>query len=76
METTQIAISDALVREENNVQLPIYLVSRTLLDAETRYTVIEKTAYTVIIAARKLIPYFNALQVVVLTDSPLEKALK
>lgn len=36
---------------------------------------IEKTAYVVVIAARKLKPYFDAHQVIVLTDLPLKKSL-
>ena len=42
-----LAVSDSvmstvLVREEDRVQWPIYYVSKALLDAETRYTEIEK----------------------------------
>lgn len=37
---------------------------------------IEKTAYAVIVAAKKLRLYFNAHQVVVLTDLLLEKSLE
>ena len=73
--TTQHTVSAALVREENKIQLPIYFVSKLLLDAETRYRMIEKAAYAVIVAARKLRPYFDAHQLVVLTDLPLEKSL-
>ncbi|XP_056688281.1 uncharacterized protein [Spinacia oleracea] len=46
-----------------------------LTDAETRYPLIEKVAYAVVVAARKLRPYFDSHQVVVLTDQPLEKVL-
>ena len=42
------------------------------MDAETRYTMTEKAAYVVIVAARKLSPYFDAHQKVVLRDRPLE----
>ena len=48
------AVSAVLVREEGNKQLPIYYVSKALLDAETRYTHLEKLALALIIAARKL----------------------
>ena len=37
---------------------------------------IEKAAYVVIVAARKLRPYFDSHQVLVLTDLPLEKSLE
>ena len=71
-----MTVSASLVREENKVQHPIYFVSRLLLDAETRYTIIEKAAYVVIVTAKKLRPYFDAQQVVVLIDLPLEKSLE
>ena len=73
--TTQHTVGAALVREENKIQPRIYFVNKLLLDAETRYSMIEKVAYAVIIAARKLRPYFDAHQVVVLKDLPLEKSL-
>ena len=72
---SQTTVSTALVREEGNVQQLIYFVSKILLDAETRYSLIEKTTYAVVVAVRKLKPYFDAHQVIVLTDLPLEKSL-
>ena len=72
---SQTTVSATIVREEGNVQQPICYVSRILLDVKTRYSLIEKTACAVVVAARKLKPYFNALQVIVLTDLPLEKFL-
>ena len=47
-----------------------------LLDAETRYSMIEKAVFAIIVAARKLRPYFDAHPVVVLTDLPLEKSIE
>ena len=67
-----MTVCAALIREENKIQLPIYFVSKLLMDAETRYTMTEKAAYVVIVPARKLNPYFNAHQKVVLRDRPLE----
>ena len=72
---SQTTISAAIVREEGNVQQPIYFVSRILLDAKTRYSLIEKTTYAVVVATRKLKPYFDAHQIIVLIDLPLEKSL-
>ena len=48
------AVSAVLVRKEGNKKLPIYYVSKALLDAETRYTHLEKLSLALIIAARKL----------------------
>ena len=72
---SQTTVSATIVREEGNVQQPIYFVSRILVDAVTRYSLIEKTTYVVLVAARKLKPYFDAHHVIVLTDLPLEKSL-
>lgn len=38
----------------------VYYVSRVLHDAETRYTGIEKLALALVVAARRLRPYFQA----------------
>ena len=73
--STHHTVSAMLIKEENKIQYPIYFVSKMLLDAETRYSMIEKVAFAVINAARKLRPYFDAHLVVVLTDLPLEKSM-
>ena len=54
------AVSAVLVREEGKKYLPIYYVSTALLDAETHYNQLEKLALALIVAARKLLPYFQA----------------
>ena len=72
---SQTTISATIVKEERNVQYLIYFVSRILLDAETQYSLIEKTTYAVVVAARKLKAYFDAHQVIVLSDLPPEKSL-
>ena len=68
---SQTAISSALVREENRVQLPVYYTSWALWGAEGQYPSMEKLAFTLIIAARKLRPYFQAHTIVVQTDKLL-----
>jgi reverse transcriptase-like protein len=72
---TQHTVSAVLIREENTIRYPVYFVSKMLLDAETRYSMIEKVAFAIIVAARKLRPYFDVHTVVVLTYLPLEKSL-
>ena len=64
-----------MVREEDGSQRPVYFTSRALRGAEERYSQIEKLAFVLIIAARKLKPYFQAHTIVVLTDKPLRKAM-
>ena len=65
------AISAALIREEEKVQKPVYYASRALRGAEERYPPMEKLAFALVMAARKLKPYFQAHTIVVLTDKPL-----
>ena len=72
---SQTAISTVLVREEDGSQRPVYFTSRALRGAEERYPQMEKLAFALIIAARKLKPYFQAHTIVVLTDKPLRKAM-
>ena len=42
------AVSDVLIREKRSEQKPIFYVSKTLLDAETRYPMMEKLALAVV----------------------------
>ncbi|XP_074352841.1 uncharacterized protein LOC141691993 [Apium graveolens] len=65
------SISAVLVREEDGQQSPVYYVSKRLHDTETRYTSMEKLVYAMILASRKLRPYFQAHRVEVRTAYPL-----
>ena len=62
------AISVALIREENKVQLPVYYASQAFQGAEARYPCIEKITFALIVASRKLRPYFQANPIIVMTD--------
>ncbi|XP_074357290.1 uncharacterized protein LOC141697007 [Apium graveolens] len=57
---SDFTVSAVLVREEDGIQLPVYYVSKRPADAETQYTGLEKLAYALILASRKLRPYFQA----------------
>ena len=72
---TEKVVSAALVKEEGIQQKPVYFVSHVLRDAETRYPPLEKLSFALIIAARKLRPYFQTHPIRVLTSSPIKKAL-
>ena len=72
---SQAAVSAALVREEERSQWPIYFISRAFRGAEERYPRMEKLAFALVTAARKLKPYFQAHTIIVLTDQPLKKAM-
>ena len=51
------AMSAMLLRDQG-VQQPIYYVSKTLVDAETRYLPLEKLVLALVCATRKLPHYF------------------
>ena len=64
-----------LVKEEDKVQKPVYYTSRAFRGAEGRYPPMEKLAFALVTAARKLKPYFQAYTVIILTDKPLRWAM-
>ncbi|XP_074361144.1 uncharacterized protein LOC141701377 [Apium graveolens] len=72
---SEYSISAVLVREEDGQQSPMYYVSKRLYDAETRYTSMEKLVYALILASRKLRPYFQAHRIEVHTAYPLRQVL-
>ena len=70
--TSDIAVSLALFKECGKAKLKlVFFISKSLTDAETRYTHLERAALALRTAAQKLRLYFQAHPVVVLTDLPL-----
>ena len=65
---SETAISAALIREEDIKQLPVYYVSKAFQRAEFRYPRIEKIAFALIVASRKLRQYFQKNPILVMTD--------
>ncbi|VFQ84418.1 unnamed protein product [Cuscuta campestris] len=65
------AISTVIVREQNGAQHPVYYVSKTLRDAELRYSRPEKAMLAVFWTTKRLTPYFQAHRIVVLTNESL-----
>jgi len=65
---TDHTVSVALVQEFTGIQHPIYFVSRTLQDLETRYQMVEKLALSLVHAARRLCPYFQNHNIIVKID--------
>ena len=72
---TPHAVSSTLIREEGRVQKPVYYTRRALRGAKGRYSLIEKLAFALITASRKLRHYFQAYIINVMTDHPLKKAM-
>ena len=76
LSVTDFSVSIVLVRNDSEIERPIYYVSRVLHDAELRYTRLEKFALALVTAARRLRAYFQAHPIVVLTDQPLRQILQ
>jgi len=72
---TDYVVSLVLVKNESGVQKPIYYVSKSLHEAETRYLPLEKALSAIVHTTRKLPHYFQAHTMVVLTQLPLQALL-
>jgi Tfp pilus assembly protein PilZ len=71
-----LAVSLALVREDSGVQKLVYFTNKALHGAKERYPRIEKLAFTLIVSAWRLRPYFQAHAIRVLTEYPMKKILQ
>ena len=69
------AMSAALIQEENRVQLSVYYISQAFEGAEVKYSRIEKISFALIVASRKLCPYFQANPIRVMIDQPIRKSM-
>ena len=72
---TDYVVNLVLIRNENEVQRPVYYVNKFLHEAETCYLPLEKAVLAIIHAKRKLPHYFQAHIMVVLTQLPLQALL-
>ena len=68
-------VSATLIREEAKKQLPVYYVSQAFQGAESKYPKIEKIAFALIVASRKLRQYVQANPILVMTDQPIKKSM-
>ncbi|XP_076932817.1 uncharacterized protein LOC143598497 [Bidens hawaiensis] len=75
LSASDIAIGAVLLTDWKAVQTPIYYVSRTLADVETRYSMLEKLVLALVYAAWRLKRYFQGHLVLVLTDYKLKNVL-
>ncbi|XP_042460058.1 uncharacterized protein LOC122043495 [Zingiber officinale] len=70
LSSSKHVVGSALVRSDGEKQ-PVYFLNHILKDAESHYNGLEKLAFPLILAARRLRPYFLAHTIVVMTNSPL-----
>ena len=75
LSVSEHVMSTVLLRDKV-VQQPRYYISKTLVDAETRYLPLEKLVLALVHVTRKLPHYFQAHTVFVLTEYPLQSLLK
>ena len=75
LSVSEHAISVVLLKDQG-VQQPVYYVSKTLVNAETRYLPLKKLVLALVHATRKLPHYFQAYTVYMLTEYPLQSLLK
>ena len=54
----------------------MYYVSKALYSSKLNYKKIEKLAYALLMASRKLRQYFQSHHIVVITNQPLKKVLQ
>ena len=62
-------------KDDDGNKQPVYYVSKTLKDAETRYSKIEKVYLVIIYASQRLKRYFSTHQILLVTKSHPIKAL-
>ena len=70
------AVSLVLIRMDNGIQRLVYYVSKSLHEAEIHYLPLEKAILAIVQATQKLLHYFQAHTVVVLTQLPLRSILR
>ena len=57
LEVSKVSVSSALFKEDKNrKQRPIFFISKSLVEVETRYTRLEQEALTLCVVAKKLHP--------------------
>ena len=69
-------VSLVLIRVDGGIQRPVYYVSKSLHEAKVRYLPLEKAILAVVLGTRKLLHYFQAHTVVILTQLPLKTILR
>lgn len=60
-----------LVHKEAGQQCPVYCLSKMMLGSEIRYAHDEQLILVLVMAVRKLRPYFQAHIIIILTTQPL-----
>ncbi|RDX97491.1 hypothetical protein CR513_19729, partial [Mucuna pruriens] len=73
---TDDAMNSLLIQEREKEQCLIYFISKTLHGPKKRYQKIERGALALIVASRRLRPYFQSFSIIVRTDLPIQQILR
>ncbi|KAA3484524.1 protein SRG1 [Gossypium australe] len=73
LETSNETMAAILIRTKGVYE--VYYVSKVLQDGEKRYSKTKKLFFSLIVAARKLRPYFQVHLVTVMTNQPIKDIL-
>ena len=74
---SNVSISETMFKEdENQKERPIFFVRKSLSEVETRYTCLKQAVLALPMAAKKLYPYFQAHNIIVLTNLPLRSTIR
>ncbi|XP_059635421.1 uncharacterized protein LOC132277598 [Cornus florida] len=68
---SSIATSGVLVRYAKGKQYPVFYISKTMTEAERRYSKAERVILSLVYAKRKLRHYFESHHIIVLTTFPI-----
>ncbi|XP_022040201.1 uncharacterized protein LOC110942744 [Helianthus annuus] len=75
LSAAEVAVGTVLMVERENIQTPIYYISKMLTGPETRYSMIEKLVLALVHASRRLRRYFSGHVITVLTNYHLGQIL-
>lgn len=70
-----IVVSVTLIKEEQRVQRLVYYISQAFQGAEAKYPHMEKIMFALVVASRKLRPYFHVNPIIVMIDQPIKKVM-
>ena len=78
--TTRVVSSVLVVEREEvghvqKIQRPMYFISEVLSDSKSRYPQIQKIAYGVFMTSRKLLHYFQAHPIIIVSSFPLSEVI-
>ncbi|KAD7477151.1 hypothetical protein E3N88_00287 [Mikania micrantha] len=73
---SRTTVSAVLVKDHQGSQHPVYYVSKSLVDAETRYSHLEKLILALVMASTKLRHYFETHRIHIKTNYPVKSVLR